>query len=618
MSAFDPKQTLAGITQLDVSTAEAKRGTSMADVFLSYARVDRGQVEPLVHALEAEGYSVWWDPQIAAGQEFDELIAQELQRAECVVVVWTETSVASRWVRGEARDAADRGVLVPVRLGGVQLPIDVRAIHTTDLDDWNDDPNSPAFRGLASSIASLLKKPAAAEQPEPVQRSRPAVCVLPFENISGDPEQTYFSDGITEDIITDLSHVSSLDVTSRNSAFVYKGRRISIPDVARQLRVGYVLEGSVRKVGNRVRITAQLIEGATDKHLWAERYDRDLDDIFAVQDDISRSIVAALKVRLASSESRAIAQRGTNSPEAYRFYLMARRYWMGGWARRRPVIIRLCEKAVQLDPEYARAWALLSICQADVRFASDNSGQYGLEAAEKALELDPNLAEAHAAKARILLGRGNLDESWEYHKRALELDPESFEVNVGAARWAIYAHKPDQALVYLNAASKADPTDVWAAGMAGQVYEELGDPQGTKVAAQECLARVKKVLEAEQDNSTALGFGVCALVRLDEMERARDWAELVLLIDPENTNALYNTGCGMAKAGEADLALELLAQVATRIGLEGLLWIREDSDWAAVRSDPRFAEIIDEAERRLTGEGAIAGYNSTNASTGEA
>jgi adenylate cyclase len=295
----------------------------------------------------------------------------------------------------------------------------------------------------AEKRAPKAAAPTAAEK----ARETASICVIPFENISGDPEQTYFSDGITEDIITDLSHVSSLDVTSRNSAFVYKGQRISIPEIARELGVRYVLEGSVRKAGNRVRITAQLIEGPTDKHLWAERYDRDLDDIFAVQDDISRSIVAALKIRLGSSESRAIAQRGTNSPEAYRFYLMARRYWLGGWARRRNLIIRLCEKALQIDPEYARAWALLSICQADLRFTADNSGQYGLEAAERALELDPNLADAHAAKARILLARGKVDESWKYHQRALELDPDSYEVNAAATRWAIYTHKPEQALV---------------------------------------------------------------------------------------------------------------------------------------------------------------------------
>jgi len=574
----------------------------MADVFVSYARRDRAQVAPLVAALEHEGWSVWWDPQIAPGEEFDELIAKELDLAGCVVVVWTEASVASRWVRGEARDAADRGRLVPVRFGTAHLPIDARAIHTTDLDGWGGEAQHPAFQQLARAVRNLLEPERGAAAPASAasrSASRPAICVLPFENISGDLEQEYFSDGISEDIITDLSRISSIDVASRNTAFTFKGRRVAIPEVARQLGVSHVLEGSVRKAGNRVRITAQLIEAASDKHLWAERYDRDLDDIFAVQDDISRSIVAALKVRLASSESQGLAQRGTSDPDAYRFYLMARRYWRGGWTRRRDVIVRLCEKAVSLDPNYARAWALLSICQADLRFSSDNSGQYGLEAAERALALEPHLAEAYSAKGRILTAQGLREAGWEQHRRALELDPESYEVNAGAARWALGGGRQEDARRYLEAAATADTEDIWSAGMLIQVHEALGDEPGTLSWSRECLSRVERGLAAEADNGTALSFGVAALVRLGELERARDWAELVLLVDPDNLNAVYNVGCGMAQAGEADLAFELLAKASTNVGLEGLQNIRMDTDLDPLRADPRFAALLDTVSRRL-------------------
>jgi adenylate cyclase len=587
--------------------ADAVKRCGMADVFVSYARRDRARVAPLVAALEDEGWKVWWDPQIAPGQEFDDLIAQELNRARCVVVVWTESSVASRWVRGEAREAADRGLLVPVSFGAVQLPIDVRAIHTTNLDDWAGDARHPAFQQLARAVRGLLG-PADGPTPQvqPRTPSRPSICVLPFANISGDIEQEYFSDGISEDIITDLSRISSIDVASRNTAFTFKGRNVSIPDVARQIGVTHVLEGSVRKAGNRVRITAQLIEAAADKHLWAERYDRDLDDIFAVQDDISRSIVAALKVRLARSEIQALAQRGTNDPDAYRFYLMARRYWRGGWIRRRDVIVRLCEKALQLDPDYARAWAMLSICQADLRFSSDNAGQYGLEAAERALALDPQLAEAYSAKGRILTAQGRREEGWEQHERALALDPASYEVNAGAARWAVSGGRPEQTRRYLEAAATADTDDVWAAGMMIQACQAMGDDAGMLDWARECLSRVEKALAAEADNGTALGFGVAALVRLGEIERARDWAELVLLMDPDNNNALYNVACGMAQAGEGDLALELLARSTATVGLEGLENIRADTDWDPLREDPRFNALLDAAARRLGLEPASA------------
>src|SRR6202008_3828216 len=172
-------------------------------------------------------------------------------------------------------------------------------------------------------------------------------------------EQEYFSDGISEAIITDLSKVSALWVTARNTAFTFKGKHVDVPQVARQLKVSHVLEGSVRKAGGRVRITAQLVDGATGGHIWAERYDRDLNDIFALQDEISQAIVAALKLKLLPGEKQAIERRGTSNPEAYNLYLMARRYYLGQSAKRTDLVIRLCQRALDLDPDYARAWALL-------------------------------------------------------------------------------------------------------------------------------------------------------------------------------------------------------------------------------------------------------------------
>ena len=200
-------------------------------------------------------------------------------------------------MRGEAREAADRGILVPVRFERATLPIDVRALHTTDLDDAALEARSPQVQELLRALGTLVDRQRAAVSATAGSRpastaagtasGRVAICVLPFANMSGDPEQEYFSDGITEDIITDLSKVSALAVTSRNSAFVYKGRHVDVPKVAREFGVSHVLEGSVRKSGGRVRITAQLIDGASNNHLWAERYDRDLNDIFALQDEIS-------------------------------------------------------------------------------------------------------------------------------------------------------------------------------------------------------------------------------------------------------------------------------------------------------------------------------------------
>ncbi len=262
----------------------------MADVFISYARSDKARVLPLVAAIEAAGWSVWWDPAIVPGQEFDELISAELAAARAVVVVWTPTSVKSRWVRGEARVGADRGVLVPVRFDSAELPIDTRAFHTTDLDDLGADGGDSqtqavlrALEGVAPrhppSPSNTGRSDAATAAPTPPGRL--SICVLPFANMSGDPEQEYFSDGVSEDIITDLSKVSAMRVIARNSSFVFKGRNVDVLKLGRDLGVSHVLEGSVRKAGGRVRITAQLVDAATNDHLWAERYDRQLDDIFS-------------------------------------------------------------------------------------------------------------------------------------------------------------------------------------------------------------------------------------------------------------------------------------------------------------------------------------------------
>src|SRR6478672_10167419 len=227
--------------------------------------------------------------------------------------------------------------------------------------------------------------------------------------MSGDPEQEYFSDGITEDIITDLSKVSALLVIARNTAFTFKGRVMDVKEVAQALNVSHVLEGSVRKAGARVRITAQLIDCATGGHLWADRYDRDLTDIFAIQDEISKAIVAALRVRLLPAEKRAIETRGTSSVEAYNLYLMARQQWTEGSlgdVRRQETIVRICQQALTFDADYAQAWALMALAQSQLRF------WHGMTvdpkaATERALAIDPNLAEAHCVKAHLFEEQGH-------------------------------------------------------------------------------------------------------------------------------------------------------------------------------------------------------------------
>ncbi len=587
----------------------------MADIFISYARSDRQRVAPLVAAIEAEGWSVWWDPEMAAGQEFDRRIAEELKTASAVLVVWTAASVESRWVRGEARVGAERGLLVPVQLGAAELPIDVRALHTTDLDGWRDDPHAPQMQEVLRSLratverqralqATSSQKTATASPAGNTERAnRIAIVVLPFANMSGDAEQEYFSDGITEDIITDLSKVSSLSVISRNSAFVFKGRHVDVPKVARELNVTHVLEGSVRKAGGRVRITAQLVEAASNDHLWAERYDRELQDIFALQDEISTAIVRALRLRLLPDEKRAIEQRGTDNVEAYNLYLMARQlYLVGneGDSRRSHAVVRLCARATEIDPAYARAWALRALGEQLGRFAAGTGSDGGMAAAERALSLDGGLAEAHAVKATILAGDGRDAEAALEIAEALRLDPESYEVN----RAAGYLHYRRQELgdairCWEKAAALAE-TDINSLGMLLSCYRAVGDVGALQRVAQLMLVRSDKVLAQDPNNGAVLGYSTYALAALGDRERAKERMQRALLVDPDNLNMRYNFACVLViHLPDHEAALDLLGPFFEKTAQGFLNHALVDPDFEAIRDHPRFKAMVQRAEERL-------------------
>ena len=508
----------------------------------------------------------------------------------------------------EGDDIYGEGVNIAARLetlaepGGVALSRVVRDQAAGKVPFSFEDLGEHAVKNISRPVQvyRLCAERSAASATARSQRT--SICVLPFENMSGDPEQEYFSDGITEDIITDLSKVSALAVVSRNTAFTFKGRRVEVAQVARQLGVSHVLEGSVRKAGQRVRITAQLIEGATDSHAWAERYDRDLNDIFALQDEISEAIVDALKIKLLASEKRAIEQRSTTNPEAYKLYLMARHYNAMGSGRHREIVVRLCKRAVEIDPGYARAWALLALCQANKRLVEASTGDTGWDAAERALMLEPDLAEAHAAKGRILGDQGRLDEALAEHERAMALDPDSYEVNAPAARSFVALRRYPEAIACLERAAVAMENDFWALGMAIQCYEAIGDADGMRSAARRELERVEKIMATEPDHGLAIGWGVSALVALGEADRARDWIERALLLEPENINLLYNLACNLVTLGDFDRALDLLADVIPHMQAQNLRWVAIDNSLDPIREHPRYQALVAQAEARMRPE----------------
>jgi adenylate cyclase len=422
-------------------------------------------------------------------------------------------------------------------------------------------------------------------------------------NLSDDSEQEYFSDGITEDIITDLSKISALEVIARNSAFTLKGKVSDVKEVARTMDVSHVLEGSVRKAGSRLRISAQLIAGDTGRHLWAERYDRDLTDIFAIQDEISHAIVEALQLKLLPEEKKAIEERGTSNAEAYRFYLMARQQWIGGTfgdVKRDEAIARICQQAVQLDANYAEAWALMAIAQAELRFWHGKEVN-ALPAAERALAIKPNLPEALCVKARYLEEQGQQDEANSLIDAALQGNPESWEVNREAGRMVFREGRIAEAIPYFEKASALVTSDYYNPALLMTCYQSIGDTEGRKRAAKLAFERAERSLATEPTNGSAIANGAYALAVLGEDDRAREWIERGLLLDPDNLSMRYNLACVLTVALHDDAAaLDVIQPYLERVNTaQQIKHTEADPDFIRIRDHPHFQEMLAATKKRL-------------------
>ena len=578
------------------------------DVFISYARPSEEEANRIAQALREEGFSVWRDDELPAHRAYSDVIEERLKSAKAVVVLWSAESGKSHWVRAEADSAREAGTLVQATLDSALPPMPFNQIQCADLHGWNGDTSSPGWRKLHGSVAALVggtgEDSASAPLAEPrAQAVRASVCVLPFVNMSGEAEQEYFSDGISEDITTDLSKVSALEVVARNTAFSFKGQNPDVKEVAQQLSVSHVLEGSVRKAGARVRINAQLIDGSTGKHLWADRYDRDLTDIFEIQDEISKAIVEALKIKLLPAEKKAIEQRGTSNVEAYNLYLMARQQWVSGNfgdPRRDEAIVRVCKQATQLDPDYAQAWALMALAQAELRFVHGKD-ENALPAADRALELNSALPEAHCIKARYLEEEGKADEAEKQIRTALELDPDSWEVNREAARMLFRRGNAEQAIPFFSKAASLMETDWHNPLMLITCHTSTNDQVELRKAAKMTLERAERALAKEATNGQALAAGANALMYLGEMERGRDWSRRALLLDPDNLIMSYNLACALTQAGAANgEALDALQPFLEGVKTaQNIRHMEADPDLDGLREESRYKELLASAKLRL-------------------
>jgi TolB-like protein/Flp pilus assembly protein TadD len=421
-----------------------------------------------------------------------------------------------------------------------------------------------------------------------------SIAVLPFVNLSNDPENEYFTDGIAEEIINALTKIQALRVASRTSAFAFKGKSEDISEIGKKLKVATVLEGSARKMGNKLRVMAQLVNVADGYQLWSERYDRQLDDIFAIQDEIAENIVKALRVVLTEDEKRAIEKAPTESVQAYDCYLRGRQYFHQYRKRTIDHARRMFERAIEIDPKFAMAHAGAGDCLSMIYNAWEAKPEFLAQAeafSRKAIALDPELAEAHASLGLALTHAKRHAEAEQAFETAIRLDPKLFEAHYFFARSRLQQGKRTEAIRSFEEAVRLRPDDyqVWA--FLAQAYEGLGRKSDADAAHRKALQFVEKHVELNPDDARALNLGASELAYAGQRDRGLDWARRSIASDPDDAMMQYNTGCFYAMQGEPDQALACL-ETAIGMGYGHREWMENDSDLDSLRADPRFQALI--------------------------
>jgi adenylate cyclase len=485
----------------------------------------------------------------------------------------------------------------------------------------------PAFEGMdgdasrerPATVPLVIASPAGGESSLDPAARRLSIAVLPFTNMSGDPDQEYFADGLTEDIITDLSQVSALSVVARHTAFAFKGKTLQVQQVTRDLKVDYVLEGSVRKSDGQVRVTAQLIDAATGDHRWAHRYDRRFDDIFALQDEISKSIVDVLRVTLLPAELETITRHPTADARAYEYYLMGRSFYLRGQGKRHLAIARdMYAKAAEIDPDYARAYAGMAICDSSAAASHpDGSFETALANSERALALDANLAEAYAAKGFALFAAVRFDEAAVEFERATRLDAGLFEAHFFHARNCHNQGLRTEAAALFARAAELRPSDFRSPGLLAWECKALGRREQCAAALRRCLARLEAEVKAHPDNADALVFGSSILVESGDSARAEDWLARAIILGPDDRFVQYNAALTNAMLGRMDTALDHLEQAFSApptFRRRLAAWMKYDDEMDGLRDHARFQALL----AGLDADGATAAARPAPESAGPA
>ncbi|HET6348013.1 MAG TPA: protein kinase [Candidatus Krumholzibacteria bacterium] len=427
--------------------------------------------------------------------------------------------------------------------------------------------------------------------------SRTALAVLPFEDMSESQDQGFLCNGIAEEIMRALGRIPELHVASRTSAFQFRNRTADIREIGAQLNVNSVLEGSVRRVGNRVRISVQLVNVDDGYRLWYERYDRQMQDLFAIEDEIAEQVSRALEVALGTSVR--VARTGSpDDAQAYELYLRGREFIHQHRRKGFETALQVFAQAIEINPHYARAHAGIAECHAFIcmYFGGGDAAAAAAESASaRALELAPDLPEAHASRGAALFLRGNFDDAERHLRRAIELAPRLYDAHYMFARLYFMQGQFDRAATCFAEACAVVPEAFDAWYLLGMCYQRLDDPVRARHANLESIEAVKRWVRVHPEDTRAWTMGASVLAAMGEPERAARWVERALAVDADEPIIEYNAACVYVGLQRPDDAIRCLRAA---LGAGGVTrnWALNDPDLDPLRNDPRFQEIINASE----------------------
>jgi serine/threonine protein kinase/Tfp pilus assembly protein PilF len=547
--------------------------------------------EQLTMAGFAVGTAAYMSPEQAAGErDIDErsdiyslgCVLFEMLAGEPPFTGGSAQSVIARRFAGPPPDLAALREGVPVHVVNAVT----RALARAAADRF---ATAAEFRQ-----ALLLPSTGEARRTTPAEVPPRSIAVLPFANMSADAGNDFFSDGVSEEIINALTAIRALRVAARTSSFAFKGKTQDIRTIGDMLGVRYVLEGSVRRSGRKMRITAQLIDAADGYHLWSDRYDRDIEDVFEVQDDIARNIAGALRLVLSEGEHQLIAKVPTQAIDAYLYYLRGRQYFHQFRYRTMLNAERMYQQAIEIDPNYALAYAGLADCRSFVYQYWDPAEENARQADEysrRALELDPELAEAHASRGLALSFLRRFDEADTHFENAMRLNPQLFEAHYFNARSRFARGDYEHAAECFAHASKVRPEDLQAPGLLAMTYRKMGRHEDALNAYRKHVELVERQLTLDPNDVRALCLGAISYANLGERKRGLELADRALTLEPEDTSVLYNLACAFSLLSEPDRAFAALTR---RIGQGNwyLDWLERDPDLDSLRADPRWEDFM--------------------------